>query len=59
MSYERPDPARLFGEAKATGLFGPREFCRWCERVHRPGWSFADCLDLQFGAIMRGGAADE
>ena len=46
-AYSRLDPAQIMGEAKATALFGAREFCRWCERVHRSGWFFADCLDLQ------------
>lgn len=51
--YERPDPARLFGEAEAERIFGPREHCRFCERIHRPGYYFADCLTLQGDAVLR------
>lgn len=56
--YERPDPGQLFGENRATELFGAREHCRFCERIHRPGWFFADCLNLQGGALLRIVASD-
>ena len=56
MSYEQPAPEILFGEDKAGQLFGQNEHCLFCERIHRPGWYFADCLNLQFDAMMRSGA---
>lgn len=51
--YERPDPEVLFGPERAEDLFGQRQHCRWCERIHRPGWVFADCLTMQFHALTR------
>ena len=53
LGYERPDPGDLFGDVRATELFGARAFCRFCERVHRPAWLFADCANLQSQALGR------
>ena len=49
--YKRPDPDSLMGEREASKRYGEREFCKFCERIHRPGWFFADCLNLQWDAI--------